>query len=497
MKAARFLLLPALASALALAGCAVGPDYRQPDLAAQLPAAPSSSPSTPSAFTDANGQEWRTAAPADEASRGPWWTRFNDPELDRIEAEVVARNQDLRAALARVDQARATARMKGAAFLPEVDANGKAERERLGANTPQLRQFSFPGVTVPSATLNSFTMTLDLSYEVDLWGRVRRSFESARAQAQASQADAQNVLLSVTTEAALDYFALRRDDASAKLLRETLDLRKRGVQIAATRLQAGRVTALDVAQAKTEEANAEADLAEVLQSRAQNQNAIAYLSGKPATDFALAENPALPAPPEVPVGLPSSLLERRPDVARAERLVMAKNAEIGVAKAAFFPALSLTGQGGYLSYSTNNLFTSPSQIWSIGPSLSLPLFAGGRNAANLRDAKAAWEEATATYRGAVLGAVRDVENALVARRYLGDRIDAVARAAAQADEALRLTEARYKSGEVSYFDVIEAQRTALGAKRGVAEVSALRLQAAVTLIKALGGGWGEDSVAAR
>ncbi|HEY8965911.1 MAG TPA: efflux transporter outer membrane subunit [Candidatus Methylacidiphilales bacterium] len=492
MKRTAFLLL----SVLALGGCAVGPNYKRPDTAAQLPAASFSG--QPEKATEANGQEWRTATPADREPRGPWWTRFGDPELNRIEEQVVAGNQDLRAAVARVGEARATARVKGADFFPDIKLDAAAERERLGANTPQFRQLSVPGFTIPPATLNSFSVPLDLSYELDFWGRIRRAFESAGAEAQAEAADAQNVLLGATSEAALDYFALRRDDAALKILRETVELRKKAVDITSKRLDAGRVTALDLAQARTEEANAEADLAEVLQSRLQNQNAIAFLCGKPASDFAVAENPSLPEPPDVPVGLPSALLERRPDVARAERLVAARNADIGVAKAAFFPKVSLTGQMGYLSYSTSNLFTSPSEVWSLGPSVSLPIFSGGRNAADLRRAKASWEEATAVYRGAVLGAVRDVENALVARRCLVERIDATARAAAQAEEALRLTEARYKSGEVSYFDVIEAQRTALTAKRAVAEIGALRLQAAVSLIKALGGGWGdEEATAAR
>jgi multidrug efflux system outer membrane protein len=469
--------LLALALPLLLAACSVGPDYDRAKVDAQV--------DVPKDW------HWKKAEPNDAQPRGPWWTVYQDPDLNALEDQAVSNNQDLRAAVARVDRGRAQARLSGADFFPQLTLDPQAQRERLGANTPQLRQFSLPGVAIPPATVNSFSVPVDLSYEVDLWGRVRRSFESARDLAQASVADFQNVLLTLTSDVAIDYFTLRQYDAEVKILRQTVETRKKSLDITQKRLQAGRATGLDVHQAETELANSEADLAQVSQSRAQTQDALAFLCGRAAPGFQLPERPLDVAflPPAIPAGLPASLLERRPDIATAERTMAARNADIGVAAAGYFPQVSITGQFGYLSYSVSNLFTAPSNVWSLGPAVQLPLFTGGKTTAQVKSARAAYDEAAANYRSAVLGSFRDVEDALAAQRYLAQQAEAAGRAAEASSKARALSEERYRSGQVNYFEVTESQRTELGAQRAQAQVVGQRLYASIRLIKALGGGW--------
>jgi multidrug efflux system outer membrane protein len=452
-----------------LTGCAVGPDYHKPVVAAP--------------------PGWKVAQPADQLPRGAWWSLYGDLELAKLEEQAVAQNQDLRAAVARVDQARASARLSGADFFPQLTLDAQAERERLTPNNPEYRQIT--GFKIPPATVNSLSVPVDLSYEVDLWGRVRRSFESSRDEAQAAVADTQNVLLTLTADVAIDYFTLREYDQELAILRKTVETRKKSLEINNKRLQAGRATGLDVEQAKTELANSEASLAQVTESRAQTQDALAYLCGESASTFSLPENP-LPVdatPPQIPAGVPADVLERRPDVAEAERTLAAKNAQIGVATAAYFPTVSLTGDYGYLSYSASNLFTHPSSVWSFGPSVSLPLFTGGKTAAEVRQAKSEYQEALAQYQDSVLGAFRDVEDALASTRSLADQAEATSRAAQSASHARALSEQRYKAGAVDYFEVTDEQRTELSALRAQSQVTGQRLYASIRLVKALGGGW--------
>lgn len=479
MKLLRFALLPLLL----LAGCSVGPDYRRDRVDAASPAQPPAD------------WKWKTAAPSDRLPRGAWWALYHDAELDRLEGAAQAQNQDLRAAVARVDKARGQARLSGADFFPKLTLDAQAQRERLSGNNPQFSQL---GAAVPPATTNSFSVPVDLSYEVDIWGRVRRSFESARDAAQAAVADTQNVLLTLQADVAVDYFTLREYDTERRILRDTVETRQKSLEINQKRLQAGRATALDVEQAKTELANSQADLAEVEQERAQMQDALAVLCGAAASAFEVAENP-LPAgivPPGVPVGLPSDLLERRPDVAEAERTMAARNAQIGVAIAAYYPTVNLTGQYGYLSASASNLFTKPSSMWSFGPSVTLPLFTGGQTTAQVKSARADYDEAVAQYRGTVLGAFRDVEDSLAAERFLARRAEAAARAAEAAGKARDLSEQRYRSGRVDYFEVTDSQRTELAAQRARAQIEGQRLYASVRLVKALGGGWDASALGA-
>ncbi|HEY8965241.1 MAG TPA: efflux transporter outer membrane subunit [Candidatus Methylacidiphilales bacterium] len=468
---------------LLLFGCAVGPDYRRAEVDKALPPPPD--------------WYWQKADPADAAPRGDWWTLYGDPELDRLEGLAAANNQDFRSAVARVDKARALARLNGASFFPQVGIDAQAQRERLSGNNPQFAQFG-AGQPIPPATVNSLNVPVDFSYELDLWGRVRRSFESARDQAQAAVADARNVLLRLEADVAVDYLTLREYDAEAAILRETVESRKKSLEIIGKRLKAGRGTAIDEEQAKTELANSEADLAEVLQNRAETRDALAVLCGAAASGFdvAVAPLPTDAVPPEVPVGLPATLLERRPDVASAERAMASKNAQIGVAYAAYFPKVSLTGQYGYLSASASNLFTKPSNIWSLGPSVDLPLFTGGQTTAQVKAARADYDDAVAQYRGAVLGAFKDVEDALAGRKFLAERAEALGRSVAAAAKARDLSERRYRAGTVNYFEVTQAERTELEARRAQARVAGQRLYAEVRLVKALGGGWNNADLVA-
>jgi len=339
-----------------------------------------------------------------------------------------------------------------------------------------------------------------LSYEIDLWGRVRRGFESARAEAQASLAAFQNVLLTLHSEVAQNYFALRALDAELATVTGTVGLRKEQVQLVRSRFEGGIGNELDVSRAETELATTEGEAAALAKRRAELENALAVLVGENPSTFHFAaassddEAKWNPTPPAIPAGLPSELLERRPDVAESERQLAAANARIGVAKAAFFPVLRLTGSGGYLSGDVENLFNWDSRVWSIGPSLSLPIFAGGRNLANYKRSQSAYEESVANYRQRILVAFGDVENSLAAIRHLGDQAAAQNRAVANANRAAELATERYRSGIVSYLEVVDANREALQAKRGRAQLTGQRLAASVQLIKALGGGWNEQQI---
>jgi multidrug efflux system outer membrane protein len=386
-----------------------------------------------------------------------------------------------------VEQARATARVARGELLPSLNANPSFTRERYSPNQT-------PGFG--NLTANTFRAPLDLSYEIDLWGRVRRSFQSARADAQASLAAFHNVLLTLQADVAQNYFALRALDAEIGTVNGTLALRQEQVRLVRSRFDGGIGNELDIARAETELANTEAEVASLAQRRAELENALAILTGSnPASfRFAAETNAWFPQPPVIPAGLPANLLERRPDVAEAERQLASANARIGVAKAAFFPVLTLTGSGGYVSGDIDSLFKWDSRTWSLGPSLSLPIFAGGRNRANYRRSQAAYDEAVARYRQQVLIAFRDVENSLSAIRYLSTQASARERGRANARRAADLAVDRYTSGIVSYIEVVDASRDALSAERLSAQLAGERLIASVQLIKALGGGWTEQQL---
>ena len=462
-----------------LAGCSVGPDYHQPTVP------------EPASYKEAG--PWKKAQPRDEISKGDWYTIFHDPKLNQLEAEAQAANQTLRAAVARVSEARALARQSEGGFYPSLDFSGTGERQRTSPNNGQLNAQS--GGHGTAHTFTSATVTpFDLSYEVDLWGKVRRAFEAAGDQAQANLADYENVLLTLKAEVAANYFAVQTADAQIDVQRRTIQSYKEALDLTNSRFQGGISNQLDVEQAKATLAAAQAQLATLDQSRAQLEHAVAVLVGHTPEGFSLKFHPLNLTPPAVPPGLPSDLLERRPDVAAAERRVAAQNAQIGVAIAAYFPVLRLTGQTGFDSGDLGMLFNWESRIWSYGPSIQFPLFEGGRIDANIKQQRAAYEENVANYRQQVLVAFQDVEDGLSALHYLAEQQEAEGRAFESYKKALELTNARYTSGLVSYFDVIQAQSLALGAEQLTVQIAGNRMATTVRLIKALGGGW-SDSLA--
>lgn len=462
----RLRLIPLLLTGLG--SCTVGPDYTKPDTTDITPAT----------------WRWQPGAPRDEAPKGEWWKVFHDSELNRLEALAIADNQNLRAAYARIQQSRANARAAATDWFPNLELNSRNKRERTSAHLPT----PVP-VKIPSAQINTFSQALDLSYELDLWGKVRRSFESARAQSESSAADFNNVLLTLTGDVAATYFQLRALDADLASLRRTIALREKGLALIQQRFTAGTIQETDVARSKTEVATAKAELADIKRQRQEASDNLSLLCGVPATSFKLAERPLHGSPPTIPAGLPASILERRPDVAAAERIVASRNADIGVATAAYFPAISLTGQGGYLSKDTGSLFSADSRVWSIGPSLSLPVTGFALIKANVRKKREAREEAIANYRQAVLTALKDVETTLAQTRYRAEQSAAQNEALAAASQAADLTRARYDSGTVGYLEFLDAERTRLQTERQANSVTAQRFIATVKLIKAMGGGW--------
>ena len=451
----------------------VGPDYRPP------------TNSVPANYKAVDFGSWKEGRPLDNVPKGNWWEIFGDTNLNVLESQAVQANQQLKAAVARVDEARATARVARSQLMPTVSLNPSYSREGYSPNANP----SFGNITA-----NTFNVPLDLSYEVDLWGRIRRLFQGARADAQASLADYYNVLLTLQSDVAQNYFALRSLDAEIATVNGTIALRHEQVQLVQSRFEGGVGSDLDVAQAETELASTEAEAAALAHRRDELENAIAILVGENPSSFKLAaENDPNwnPQPPQIPAGLPSDLLERRPDVAQAERQLASANARIGVAKAAFFPVLTLTGSAGYLSGDLSSLFSWDSRTWSFGPSLSLPIFTGGRNRANYKYSQAAFQESTALYRQQVLAAFGDVENSLSGIYHFAIQAEAQQRAVTSARRATELATDRYRSGIVAYIEVVDASRDTLTAERANAQLAGQRLIASVQLIKALGGGWSD------
>ena len=473
-----FLLAAVLSPFSARAGMlTIGPDYQPP------------TNSVPGSYKAEELGQWKEGRPLDNVPKGEWWTVFGDPNLNHLELQALQANQNLKAAVARVDQARATARVARSDLLPGLYLDPSFSRQRFSPNQSP---------SYGPLTANTWQAPLDLSYEIDLWGRVRRGFESARADAQGSLAAFDNVLLTLQADVAQNYFRLRALDAEIATVTGTVELREEQVRLVRSRFSGGIGNDLDIARAETELATTEAEAASLAQQRQQLENAIAILAGQnPASFHLAADAPGNWSPPAlaIPAGLPSDLLERRPDVAQAKRQLASANARIGVAKAAFFPVLTLTGSGGYLSADVDTLFNWSSRTWSIGPSLSLPIFAGGRNKANYQRSKAVFEESVANYRQQVLVAFGEVEDSLSGIRHLADQSSAQQRAVTNARRAVDLATDRYRSGIVSYIEVVDASREALQAERGNAQLAGQRLIAAVQLIKALGGGWNNSAVA--
>ncbi len=482
-----------LANLLLLAGCSVGPKY-----------AGAPNDKLPGRFKNPPGSNQHEADGKERAPAGPWWENFHDRVLNELEREAYANNQDLHIALARLAEARAQTRVAAADFYPSVNLEPSATRQRT-SNTEPFQRGKLIGPnpfgggsteedlvisTQPlSRTYNLFRFPLDLNWELDLFGRVRHEVEAARATVQAGEADLENLRLSVTANVAADYFNLRALDAEIAVLQATIKTRRDALEIAQERLQAGLTSELDVVRAESDLAGNEANLIAVQRTRGDMENALAGLLGRTASGFVLPAHPHISEPPRIPAGLPSQLLERRPDVTSAERQLAAANARIGVATADFFPRIRLTGAAGLESADLGLLFQAQSRLWQIGPSLTAPIFEGGRNAANLQEARARYEEGVATYRKEVLIAFQEVETALNDLRTLAAESEAQSRAVAAAQRGLDLSEQQYGHGAVSYVDVLDAQRTLLAGQRASVQLLGQRSQATVQLIKALGGDW--------
>lgn len=454
-----------------LAACAVGPDYQRPEATA-----------VPEAYAGAPAQ-WKEAEPSAHLAKGPWWELFGDPDLNGLETDAASANQDLKAAAARYEQARASADVARSGLFPHLALALSATRQRDSENRPVGGK--------PGQTYNGYSAPFDAGYEVDLWGRVRRLVESARAQAEASAADVESVRLAVTAEVAADYFTLRALDAQQDLLRSTVEAYRRSLDLTRNRRAEGLVTDLDVAQAQTQLSAAEAQLPALKLQRVEFEHALAVLTGRNPSLFHLDPRPLDAAPPSVPPALPSDLLQRRPDIAAAERRMAAANASIGVAKGAFFPSLQLGGQAGYQSGAGATLFNWPSRFWALGASVAAPLFQGGRLKGNLRAAKAGHDESVARYRQTVLAAFQQVEDDLSAQTLLAEEEAKQEAALEAARRSLTIAQNRYEAGLVTYLQVATAQAAALDRERVVILLRGQRFVTAVALVKALGGGWQE------
>jgi outer membrane protein, multidrug efflux system len=499
-------------SALFLSGCMVGPKYQGPpaETTADLPTRYKNGSSL-------NGQ-WKAPEPRDTEGAGDWWRIYSDPTLDRLENQAMAGNQNLRLSLDRIDDARAQMRIAAADLYPNLalswsgtkartTSTGPVESARIVGSASSLGGGSSSSGPMPvysgsngpvfssqpiSQTAWDFRMPAELRWELDLFGRIRRNVEAAQAQTEQARADFESTLLSITANLAAQYFTLRALDAQIAVLERTISTREGYLKIAEERLAAGLVNELDVVRARSELATNQADVFALRRSRGEIENAIGTLLGEPASNLRLTPGGVAAAPPRIPTGLPSRLLERRPDVASAERNVAAANARIGAAVAAFFPDVTINGASGFETANIGDMFAGQSLIWSVGPSVSVPIFEGFRLRAGVESAKAQYRETVENYRSQVLGAFQEVENALVDLRTLAGQWEAQQRAVEAAQRALDLSRQQYDKGAVTYLDVLDAERTLLSDQEVSAQLSGARLQASVQLIKALGGRWGHE-----
>jgi multidrug efflux system outer membrane protein len=465
-----------------LAGChGVGPDYKRPE-ATRIPAAYAGTPYA--GTTNASG--WKVAEPQAHLPKGAWWEVFGNPELNRLEEEAGIANQQLKAAFARLEQARAITDITRSGLYPNISLSPSYTRERTSANRPSFLSGNPIGT---GNTFNDILVPLNLNYEVDVWGRVRRSVESSKAQELATADDLGTIQLIVQAEVAADYVTLRSLDTEQAIVSSTIVVFGKSLELTRERRAGGIVSDLDVAQAETLYRSARAQLPAIALQRAQFQHALAVLVGKNASSFEIPVQGLTTAPPVIPPGLPSQLLERRPDIAAAERRMAAANASIGVAKAAYFPTLQLHGIGGFESLSAGTLFAWPSRFWSLGPSLTMPLFEGGALRAGLRLAKAAYEETVANYRQTVLTAFGEVEDNLSAQNLLASEYEEQVSALRAANWQLQIANDRYRDGLVTYLEVAIAQNNTLIFERTTVELRGQQLVTAALLVKAIGGGW--------
>jgi NodT family efflux transporter outer membrane factor (OMF) lipoprotein len=461
-------------AAILLISCTVGPKYTKP----AVPAAPAYSEQPSPAFQEANG--WKTAQPGDAVMRGKWWELFGDPQLNAIEEQVDPANQTLKVAEANFRQARAAIKLNRSFLYPTITTAPQIGAAHTSAN----RRTGFGGITA-----GDFILPFDLSYEVDLWGRIRRTIASAREQFQASAADLENVRLSLHAEVGTDYFEAHSLDAEKQLLDDTVVAYQKALQLTRNRFEGGVAAKAEVAQAQTQLNTTEAQDIEISVARKQYEHAIAVLTGRTPEGFNLSVMPLKQTPPAIPIGVPSQLLERRPDIAAAERRMAAANEQIGIARTAFFPQLLISASGGFEGSSLINWFTWPSRFWAVGPQMLETVFDAGRRHAQVEIAQSAYDADVATYRQTALTAFQEVEDNLSTLRILEQELAKQREATASAENSLELSLNRYKGGLVTYLDVITAQTIALTNQRTEVDLVRRRMDASVLLIKALGGGW--------
>jgi NodT family efflux transporter outer membrane factor (OMF) lipoprotein len=464
-------------AALQLTACVVGPKYHQPVVQA------------PPAYKEVG--DWKPAQPNDQNLGGAWWKIFQDPQLDALEDQVNVSNQNLKAAEAQYRQARAVLRYYRADYYPTVTAGPSATRERVSSHRPPPNSI-FNGITY-----NDFVLPFDVSYQADVWGRVRKNVESYREQAQASAADLATVNLSMHADLAVDYFQARSLDAEEQLLNTTVTQYQQALDLNESRFQGGIASEVEVEQAKTILQTTQAQAIDVGVARAQFEHAVAILIGKPPADFGLPPLPLTAPPPHIPISVPSELLERRPDIAAAERLVASANAQIGVAKSAYYPIVNLGASGGFESSAITTLINGPSGLWSIGLSAVGTVFDVGRRRALTDQARAAYDSQVANYRQSVLNGFQQVEDNLAAVRILEHEAQVQDEAVAAAQRSMDLSVTRYKGGVTSYLEVITAQNAALADEVTAVNILGRRMASTVLLIQALGGGWDRSSLPER
>jgi NodT family efflux transporter outer membrane factor (OMF) lipoprotein len=462
---------------LQLTGCAVGPKYHPPVVQA------------PPAYKEVG--DWKPAQPNDQNLGGEWWKIFQDPQLDALEAQVNVSNQNLKAAEAQFREARAALRYNRADYYPTVTAGPSATRTRVSAHRPP------PSSIFDGITYNDFVLPVDFSYQADVWGRIRKNVESFREQAQASAADLATVNLSMHADLAIAYFQARSLDAEEQLLNSTVKQYEEALELNQSRFEGGIASEVDVEQAKTQLQTTRAAAIDVGVLRAQYEHAVAILIGKPPAEFSLPPLPLTAPPPRIPVSVPSDLLERRPDIAAAERRVASANTRIGVAKSAYYPVISLGGSGGFESSSITTLLQGPSGLWSVGLSAVGTVFDVGRRRALTDQARAAYDFQVAAYRENVLTGFQQVEDSLAAARILENEANVQDEAVVAAQRSLDLSVTRYKGGVTTYLEVITAQSAALTDQVTAVNILGRRMASTVLLIQALGGGWEKSSLPER
>ncbi|MGA2389959.1 MAG: efflux transporter outer membrane subunit [Candidatus Sulfotelmatobacter sp.] len=462
---------------IALTGCTVGPKY----VKASTPTPPAYKEAPPASYQGAD--QWRPADPADKASRGKWWEIFGDPELNGLEEQVATSNQDLKVYEARFREARAAIRFNRASQFPTISTSPGVSYVKDTDYT-----VGFPE-KVREVSTGDFLLPIDLSYELDLWGSIRRSVAAAREETQATAGDYETAKLSLEAELAMDYFNLRSADAQKQLLDDTVKAYTDNVQLTTHRFNGGVAPRSDVAQAQTQLDTTRVQDTDVTVQRTQFEHAIAVLIGKPPAEFSLAAAPVKTQPPIIPTGLPSELLQRRPDIAAAERRMAEANQQIGIARAAYFPTVTLDGTAGFSGTHPSNWFTWPAGFWALGPSLAETLFDAGRRRATSESARANYDGTIGTYRQTSLTAFQEVEDNLAELRILEHEAQQQDQAIASSKDSLQLFTHRYKGGVDTYLQVITAQTILLGNELNAIDILRRRMDASALLVKALGGGW--------